>query len=149
MWKDFREFVSRGNVFDLAVGIVIGAAFTTVVRSFVDDILMPPVGRLTGGVDFSDLFVDLSGGEYASLAEAKAAGAATINYGIFLNNVLSFVIVALVVFLLVRGYNELRRERESVPAEPTDRECPYCRFRIPVGASRCAHCTSELAAQAP
>lgn len=146
MWKEFREFISRGNVFDLAVGIVIGAAFTTVVRSFVDDILMPPVGRLTGGVDFSDLFVNLSGGEYASLAEARAAGAATVNYGIFLNNVISFLIVALVVFLLVKGYNELRRERESVPAAPTEKECPYCRFKIPIGASRCAHCTSELAA---
>lgn len=145
MRREFREFVSRGNVFDLAVGIVIGAAFTTVVRSFVDDVLMPPIGWITGGVDFSDLYVNLSGGEYASLAEAKEAGAATINYGLFLNNVISFLIVAFAVFLLLRGYNELRREKESTPAEPTEKDCPYCRFRIPTGASRCAHCTSELA----
>ncbi len=143
MRREFREFVSRGNVFDLAVGIVIGAAFTTVVRSFVDDVLMPPIGWITGGVDFSDLYVNLSGGEYASLAEAKEAGAATINYGLF--NVISFLIVSFAVFLLLGGYNELRREKESTPPEPTEKDCPYCRFKIPIGASRCAHCTFQLA----
>lgn len=146
MWREFREFVSRGNVFDLAVGIVIGAAFTSVVNSFVQDVLMPPIGMLTGGADFADLFVDLSGGGYASLAEAKEAGAPTINYGLFLNAVVSFLIVAFAVFLLVKGYNRMRQRAESVPAEPTDRECPYCRFTIPLRATRCAHCTSELAA---
>jgi len=144
--REFREFIARGNVFDLAVGIVIGGAFGTVVKSFVDDVLMPPLGLLMGGVDFADLFVSLSGREYPSLAAAQAAGAPTLNYGRFINNVISFLIVAFAVFLLVRSYNRLREQRESVPAAPTDRECPFCRFKIPVAASRCAHCTSELAA---
>ncbi|HEX2093306.1 MAG TPA: large-conductance mechanosensitive channel protein MscL [Longimicrobiaceae bacterium] len=144
MWKEFREFIARGNVFDLAVGIVIGAAFTRIVDSFVKDILMPPVGLLTGGVDFSSLHVSLSGQEYESLAKAQEAGAPTLNYGIFINNVLQFLIVAFAVFLLVRSYNRMRRRTESVPAAPTDRECPYCRFTIPIRATRCAHCTSEL-----
>jgi large conductance mechanosensitive channel len=144
MWSEFRKFISRGNVMDLAVGVVIGAAFTKIVDSFVKDILMPPIGALTGGVDFSNLYVNLSRQRYASLAEATEAGAPTINYGLFLNNVISFVIVAFVIFLFIRAYNRLREERESEPAAPTDMECPYCRFKIPVGATRCAHCTSEL-----
>lgn len=148
MYKDFREFVARGNVFDLAVGVVIGAAFTSVVDSLVKDILMPPIGILTGGVDFDDLYINLSGRAYPSLDAAQKAGAATINYGLFLGNVISFLIVAAVVFLLVRSYNRLRVERESVPAEPTERECPFCRFKIPASASRCAHCTSDLTAAA-
>lgn len=146
IYREFREFIARGNVFDLAVGIVIGGAFGTVVKSFVDDVLMPPLGLLMGGVDFENLFVSLSGRHYPSLAAARAAGAPTVNYGIFINNVVSFLIVAFAVFLLVRSYNRLREERESVPAAPTDRECPFCRFKIPVAATRCAHCTSELAA---
>ncbi|HEV2735494.1 MAG TPA: large conductance mechanosensitive channel protein MscL [Longimicrobiaceae bacterium] len=141
---DFRTFVSRGNVMDLAVGIVIGAAFTTVVKSFVDDILMPPIGMATGGVDFADLYVNLSGGRYASLEEARAAGAATVNYGVFLNNVIAFLIVAFAVFLIVQAYNRMRVDTDAGPAEPTDRECPFCRFKVPLAASRCAHCTSEL-----
>ncbi len=149
MWNEFRKFIARGNVVDLAVGIVIGAAFTSVVNSLVNDILMPPIGLVTGGVDFSNLFLTLSEGEYASLAEAQAAGAATINYGLFLNNVISFLIVAFAVFLLVRGYNHLREQQESAPAAPTDKECPFCRFTIPIGATRCAHCTSELPAAGP
>jgi large conductance mechanosensitive channel len=144
MGKEFREFVARGSVFDLAVGIVIGAAFASIVDSFVKDILMPPIGLVTGGVDFSNLFINLSGQEYASLAAAQEAGVPTINYGAFLNNVISFVIVAFAVFLLVKQYNRLRQQQESVPAAPTDQECPYCRFTIPIGASRCAHCTSQL-----
>jgi large conductance mechanosensitive channel len=112
---DFRTFVSRGNVLDLAVGIVIGAAFTTVVKSFVDDILMPPIGMATGGVDFADLYVNLSGGRYASLEEAKAAGAATVNYGVFLNNVIAFLIVALAVFLIVQAYNRMRVDTDAGP----------------------------------
>lgn len=119
--------------------------FGTVVKSFVDDVLMPPLGLLLGGVDFEDLFVSLSGQGYPSLAAAQEAGAPTLNYGLFINKVISFLIVAFAVFLMVRSYNRLREERESVPAAPTDRECPFCRFRIPVAATRCAQCTSELA----
>lgn len=149
MWNEFRKFIARGNVLDMAVGIIVGAAFTTVVKSLVDDILMPPIGRLTGGVDFSDLYINLSGGEYASLAEAREAGAATINYGLFLNNLVSFLIVATVVFMLVRSYNRLleavaRKEAEDAPPPPSEKECPFCRLSIPVAATRCGHCTSEL-----
>lgn len=144
MLQEFRTFVSRGNVMDLAVGIVIGAAFTSVVSSFVDDILMPPIGRVTGGVDFSELYIDLSGGEYESLAAAREAGAATINYGIFLNNVVAFVIVAFAVFVLVQSYNKLRTLEVSAPPAPNEKECGYCRMRIPENATRCGHCTSHL-----
>jgi large conductance mechanosensitive channel len=146
MLGEFRQFIARGSVFDLAVGIVIGAAFTSVVNSFVNDILMPPIGMMTGGVDFTNLFFTLGPGEYASLAAAQEAGAATVNYGLFINALISFLIVAFAVFLLVRSYNRLREQQESVPAAPTDRECPFCRFTIPIGATRCAHCTSEIAA---
>jgi large conductance mechanosensitive channel len=131
-------------VFDLAVGIVIGAAFTSVVNSFVNDILMPPIGLVMGGVDFTNLFVNLGPTEYATLTEAQEAGAPTLNYGLFINSMISFLIVAFAVFLLVRSYNRLREQQESVPAAPTDKECPFCRFTVPIGASRCAHCTSEL-----
>ena len=144
MMQDFRKFIARGNVFDLAVGIVIGAAFTSVVKSFVDDILMPPIGRITGGVDFSNLFISLSGGNYASLAEAKDAGVATINYGIFINNVISFLIVAFAVFMLVRGYNRIRTLEESAPPAETEKDCPFCRMRVPLEATRCGHCTSDI-----
>ncbi|MBW3630665.1 MAG: large conductance mechanosensitive channel protein MscL [Gemmatimonadetes bacterium] len=144
MLNDFRSFITRGNVIDLAVGIVIGAAFSTVVTSFVDDILMPPVGRIMGNTDFSDLFINLSGGEYPSLAKAKEAGAATINYGVFLNNVIAFLIVGFAVFLLVRHYNRLRSPDEEAPPARDEKECPFCRMRIPHGASRCGHCTSSL-----
>ncbi len=145
MWKEFREFIARGSVVDLAVGIVIGAAFKSVVDSLVKDVITPPVGWLTGGVDFSELYLNLSAREYASLAEASAAGAATVNYGIFLNNVISFLIVAFAVFLLLRSYNALRRQEENDPAAPPDQECPFCRLQIPLAATRCAHCTSQLA----
>jgi large conductance mechanosensitive channel len=145
---EFRTFIARGNVIDLAVGIVIGAAFTSVVNSFVNDILMPPVGVLTGGVDFTELYVVLTGEEYASLAEAQAAGAATLNYGLFISSLITFLIVAFAVFLLVKSYNRLREQQTSEPAAPTDQVCPYCRFTIPVGAVRCAHCTSALAGAA-
>lgn len=148
VFDEFRKFIARGNVLDMAVGIIVGAAFTTVVRSLVDDVLMPPIGRLTGGVDFSDLYWNLSGGEYASLAEARAAGAATINYGLFLNNVLSFLIVSAAVFFLVRTYNRFlealgRSEREAEAM--SEKPCPHCLMKIPVGATRCGHCTSQLA----
>jgi large conductance mechanosensitive channel len=148
MINEFKQFIARGNVFDLAVGIVIGAAFTSVVNSFVNDILMPPIGWATGGVDFTNLFVTIGEGEFESLAAAQEAGAATINYGLFLNAIISFLIVAFAVFMLVRSYNRLREQQESAPAEPTDKECPFCRFTIPIGATRCAHCTSEVPAAA-
>lgn len=144
MWSEFRTFIARGSVVDLAVGVVIGAAFAKIVDSFVKDILMPPIGMATGGVDFANLYINLSRQPYPSLAAAQEAGAPTINYGIFFNNVLSFLIVAFVIFLFVRAYNRLREERDSAPAAPTEKECPYCRFKIPLAASRCAHCTSAL-----
>lgn len=144
MLKEFREFVARGNVMDLAVGIVIGAAFKDVVDSFVRDVLMPPIGWVGGGLDFTEYYVNLSDTEYETLAAAQEAGAATINYGLFGNAIVRFLIVAFALFLLVRWYNRLRRSQESVPAAPTDQVCPFCRFTIPLGARRCAHCTSEL-----
>jgi large conductance mechanosensitive channel len=145
MWRqmlsDFKEFASRGSVVDLAVGVIIGAAFGKIVSSFVSDILMPPLGLVLGEVDFSDLFINLSGTHYASLAAAKTAGAATINYGAFINNVIDFLIVAMVIFLMVRGINRLRR---PAPAAPTTRDCPYCVTPIPLRATRCPACTSQL-----
>ena len=142
MMKEFREFVARGNVFDLAVGVVIGAAFAKIVDSFVKDILMPPIGYITGGADFGNLFISLDGTDYPTLAAAQEAGAATVNYGLFLNTVLQFLIVAVAVFMLVRQYNRLRRGQESVPATPTDKACPFCQMTIPLTATRGPHCTS-------
>ncbi len=150
MFKEFKQFAMRGNVVDMAVGIVIGAAFGTIVKSLVDDIIMPPIGLLLGKVDFANLFILLKGGSpagpYASLADARAAGAVTMNYGVFVNVVISFIIVAFVVFLLIRSINRMKRQEEAPPAEPTTKECPYCLSTIPIKASRCAHCTSELPA---
>lgn len=146
MWQEFKKFVARGNVLDLAVGIVLGAAFGTVVSSFVEDVLMPPVGMLSGGIDFSDLYLNLSGTEYPSLTAAAEAGAPTINYGMFLNNVLSFLIIAFAVFLVVKGYNRMMIRQEEAPPPPTEKTCPRCRMTVPVDATRCGHCTSELAA---
>ena len=145
MLSEFKTFIMRGNVVDLAVGIVIGAAFTTVVNSFVNDLLMPPVGLLLGKVDFANLFVNLSGGSYPSVAAAKAAGAATLNYGLFINNVINFLIVGFVVFLLVKQVNRLQGPAPA-PAEATTRPCPQCAMDIPRAARRCPHCTSELSA---
>lgn len=148
MLKDFKEFVMRGNVVDMAVGIIIGAAFGTVVKSLVGDVIMPPIGLLLGRVDFANLYALLKAGSpaapYASLADAQTAGAVTINYGVFVNAVVSFLIVAVVMFLLIRSINRLKREKEAPPAEPTTKECPYCLSTIPIKATRCAHCTSEL-----
>ena len=144
MWKEFKEFILRGSVLDLAIGIIIGAAFGKIVTSFVNDILMPPVGLLLGKVDFANLFINLSGQPYATLADAKAAGAATINYGLFTNAVLDFIIVAFVIFLIVRQVNRMRRKPAAVPAEPTTKECPYCFSTIPLKALRCPNCTSDL-----
>ncbi len=146
MWEDFKQFVARGNMFDLAVGIVIGAAFGTVVSSFVQDILMPPIGMATGGIDFSELYINLSGQEYASLAAAREAGAPTINYGVFLNNVISFLIVGFALFLLVKQYQKLQARQAEAPPPPNEKECPHCRMSVPVAATTCGHCTSELEA---
>jgi len=141
MLKDFKDFIMRGNVLDLAVAFIIGAAFGKIISSLVTDILMPPIGLIFGKMDFSSLYINLSGTPYSSLAAAQAAGAATINYGMFLNNVINFVIVGLVIFLMVRAANSLQR---SKPAVPTTKECPYCLSKIPINAVRCAYCTSEL-----
>jgi large conductance mechanosensitive channel len=146
MFREFREFAMRGNVVDLAVGIIIGAAFGKIVTSLVNDIIMPPIGLVVGRVDFSNLFINLSGQSYTSLAEAKAAGAPTINYGVFLNNVIGFVIVALAIFLLVRFINRLSRQLEREDKAPTTRECPFCLSSIPLRATRCPQCTSTLQA---
>jgi large conductance mechanosensitive channel len=144
MWKEFKEFAMRGNVVDMAVGIIIGAAFGKIVNSVVSDIVMPPIGLLLGGVDFSNLFLDLSGQTFPSLEAAKAAGAATINYGVFLNALINFAIVAFAVFLLIKGINRLKRQQAAPAPAPSTRECPFCLSSIPMKASRCAHCTSEL-----
>lgn len=151
MFKEFKEFAMRGNVLDMAVGIIIGGAFGTIVKSMVDDVIMPPIGLALGNVDFANLFIVLKEGAnaaapYASLADAKAAGAVSINYGMFINNVVSFVIVAFCVFLLIRTMNRLKREEEAPPAAPTTRDCPFCLSAIPIKASRCPQCTSEVKA---
>lgn len=150
MFKDFREFVMRGNVVDMAVGIIIGVAFGAVVKSLVADVIMPPIGLLLGNVDFSNLFIILKAGKvagpYVSLASARSAGAVTLNFGVFINTIISFVIVAFSVFILVRGINRMRREKEEPPPIPDTKECPYCLSEIPLKASRCPHCTSELGA---
>ena len=151
MLKEFKEFAMRGNVIDMAVGIIIGAAFGTIVNSLVADVIMPPIGLLLGNIDFSNLFVVLKAGAkapapYESLAAAKAAGATSINYGVFINTVVSFLIVAFSVFLLVRSINKLRRKQEAPAVAPTTKECTYCFTSIPIKATRCPHCTSELKA---
>jgi large conductance mechanosensitive channel len=144
MFKEFKEFAMRGNVVDMAVGIIIGAAFGRIITSLVSDVLMPPIGLLLGKVDFSSLFVNISGKSFETLAEAKAAGAATINYGMFLNTLIDFVIVAFVIFLMVRQIN---RWNKPAPAPaPSTKDCPYCVSAIPVKATRCPNCTSELRA---
>jgi large conductance mechanosensitive channel len=142
MFKEFKAFAMRGNVLDMAVGIIIGAAFGRIITSLVADVIMPPIGLLFGKVDFSGLFLNISGTSYPTLAQAKAAGAATINYGVFLNTVLDFLIVALVIFLLVRQVN--RWNKPAPVAAPTTKECPYCFSAIPLKATRCPACTSEL-----
>lgn len=148
MLREFKEFAMRGNVVDMAVGIIIGGAFGTIVKSLVDDVLMPPIGLLLGGVDFSNFFLVLRQGAklgpYTHLADAKAVGAVSINYGLFINSIISFVIVAFAVFLLVRTINRLRREGKT-PAAPDTKECPYCLSAIALKATRCPRCTSQMA----
>jgi large conductance mechanosensitive channel len=146
MLKEFKEFALRGNMIDMAVGIIIGAAFGGIVDSLVNDILMPPLGLLLGRVDFSDLYVSLSGQDFPSLAAAQEAGAATINYGLFVNTVINFMIVAFALFIVIRQINRLSREKEEAPPPPTTKECPFCFSTIAIQATRCPQCTSELAA---
>jgi len=150
MLKEFREFAMKGSVIDMAVGIIIGAAFGTIVNSLVQDVIMPPIGLLLGNVDFTNIFALLKEGKvagpYASVAAAKAAGAVTINFGVFVNTIISFILIAFVVFLLVRTINRLRRQEEAPPPVPTTKECTYCFSAIPIKATRCPNCTSELKA---
>lgn len=142
MFREFKQFIARGNVIDLAVAVVIGAAFGKVVDSLVKDVVMPPIGLVLDRVDFSNLFINLSGTEYATFAAAQEAGAPTINYGFFLNQVIAFLIVAFVVFLVVKQVNRFRRVGE--PAQVSDKTCPHCIMMVPLAASRCPHCTSTL-----
>jgi len=143
MWKEFKEFALKGNVLDLAVGLIIGAAFGKIVTSFVSDILMPPFGLLLAKVDFANLFVSLDGTKYPALADAQAAGAATLNYGLFINAVIDFLITAFILFLIIKQVNRMRKPAPA-PAAPATKECPYCKMAISAEATRCPHCTSEL-----
>jgi large conductance mechanosensitive channel len=145
MLKEFKEFAMRGNVLDMAVGIILGAAFGKIITSLVNDVLMPPIGMLLGRVDFGSLFINLSGTAYPTLAAAQEAGAPTINYGLFLNTVLDFLIVAFAIFLLIRQINRLKRQEEEKP-KPTTKDCAFCYSSIPIKATRCPNCTSELKA---
>ena len=148
MLKEFKEFAMKGNVLDMAVGIVIGAAFGTIIGSLVADVIMPPIGLLLGNVDFSNLFLVLKEGKvagpYASLAAAKAAGAVSMNIGVFINTIINFIILAFAIFLLVRSVNQMKRKEQAPPPVPTAKDCPHCFTAIPIKATRCPHCTSEL-----
>ncbi|MGZ6237935.1 MAG: large-conductance mechanosensitive channel protein MscL [Syntrophales bacterium] len=149
MLKEFKEFAMRGSVVDMAVGIIIGAAFGTIINSLVADVIMPPIGLLLGNVDFTNLFITLkqgakAAGPYASLVEAKAAGAVTMNIGVFINTIISFIIIAFAIFLLIRGINSMKRKAEASAAAPATKSCPFCTTAIPIKAVRCPHCTSEL-----
>ncbi len=151
MLKEFKEFVMRGNVLDMAVGIIMGVAFGLIVNSLVQDVIMPPIGLLLGSMDFTNIFTVLkegskAAGPYGTLAAAKAAGAVTMNWGVFVNTIINFVIVAFAIFLMVKGVNTARRKQAPAPAEPTTKECPYCISAIPVKATRCPHCTSDVKA---
>ena len=146
MWKEFKEFAMHGNVVDMAVGIIIGAAFGRIVTSLVNDLLLPPLGLALGKVDFSNLFLNLSQSHYSTLAQARAAGAPTLNYGVFFNTVINFLIVAFAIFLLVRGINRLRRQQEAPAPEPPTKRCQYCDSTISIHAIRCPQCTSDLRA---
>jgi len=144
VFKEFKEFIMRGNVIDMAVGIVIGAAFGAVIQSLVKDIIMPPIGRLLGGVDFANLFINLGPDKYTALADAQAAGAPTLNYGLFINAIISFLIIAFAIFLIVKAVNRMRRAKKEAPAAPTTKKCPECLSEIPLEAHRCAFCTSVV-----
>jgi large conductance mechanosensitive channel len=143
MLKEFKDFIMRGNVLDLAVAVIIGGAFGGIVTSLVNDIIMPPIGLLLGKVNFSNLFINISGQKFSSLSDAQAAGAATINYGLFLNTIINFIIVGFVIFLVIKAANKFKKPA-VVPTAPDTKDCPYCFTAIPIKASRCPHCTSEL-----
>ena len=145
MLEEFKKFAMRGNVVDMAVGIIIGAAFGKIVSSLVNDVIMPPIGKLMGGVDFTGLFVNLGDVPYATLAAAQEAGAPTINYGVFINTVLDFLIVAFAIFMAIKGMNSLKKKDEEAPAAPDTKECPECLSEIPLAAKRCRYCASEVA----
>ena len=144
MWKEFRSFIMRGSVIDLAVGVIIGAAFGKIIASFVDDIIMPPIGLLLGKINFNDLYINLSGEQFESLAKAKEAGAATINYGLFISTLINFIIIALVLFLVIRAVNRMSRKPAAAPAAPTTKTCPFCYSEVNLKATRCPNCTSDL-----
>ena len=146
MLKEFKEFISRGSVMDLAVGVIIGGAFSKIVSSLVDDIIMPLIGLLLGGADISNYFITLDGGKYTTLAEAQEAGAATLNYGLFLNRIIDFLIIAFVLFLIINAINKARSltKKPEAEAAPTTKVCPYCKSTIDINATRCPNCTSEL-----
>ncbi len=148
MWNEFKKFAMRGNVIDMAVGIIIGTTFGVIVKSLVSDVIMPPIGMLLGKVDFSNLFIILKEGKiagpYASLTSAQEAGAVTVNYGVFVNTIVNFLIVAFALFLLIRVVNKIKAQEETLPAAPTTKDCPYCLSHIPIKATRCPHCTSKL-----
>jgi large conductance mechanosensitive channel len=148
MWKEFKQFAVKGNVLDMAVGIIIGAAFGTIVSSLVKDVLMPPIGMVLGNVDFSNLFFVLKSGTgsqpYASVDAAQKAGAVTINYGVFINALIGFTIIAFTTFLIIKSFNKLKKKEEASAAEPTTKDCPYCLSSIPLKATKCAHCTSAV-----
>ena len=141
---EFKEFAVKGNMMDMAVGVIVGGAFGALVTALIDNILMPIISLVTGGIDFANWFIALDGSKYATLAEAQEAGAATLNYGLFISAIINFVILALVVFMIVKAMNKLRKPAEEVPEEPTTRICPYCQSEIAIAATRCPHCTSEL-----
>jgi len=143
MIKEFKDFIMRGSVLDLAIGVIIGGAFGKIIASLVSDLLLPPIGMLLGKVDFSNLFINMSGGSYASLADAQKAGAATLNYGLFINNVINFLIIALVIFIIIKQVNRFTKPALA-PATPTTKECPFCYSNIPIKATRCPNCTSQI-----
>ncbi len=144
MLKEFKEFIMRGNVVDLAIAVVIGGAFGKIITSLVEDLLMPPIGLVLGNVDFSNLFLNLSGKDFPSVAAAKAAGAATLNYGMFFNHVINFLIVALAIFLLIKQINRMQKPAPAPAGAPPTKDCPHCLSAVPLKATKCAHCTSEL-----
>jgi large conductance mechanosensitive channel len=144
MFQEFKEFIMRGNVVDLAVGVIIGGAFGKIIASLVEDVLLPPIGLALGNVDFSNLFINLSGKDFPSVGAAKAAGAATLNYGIFINHVLNFLIVAFAIFLLIKQINRMHRQAPAPAPAPTTKDCPYCLSAVPLAATKCAYCTAEL-----
>ena len=144
MLKEFRDFAMRGNVIDLAIGIIIGAAFTTVVNSLVKDIIMPPIGYIMNGIDFANFFLVLKGDEYPSLKAAQDAGAVSINYGVFINAIINFLIIAFALFMVVKAINRMKREEAAAPPPPTSKLCPQCQMEIPIKAVKCGHCTSTV-----